>query len=56
MKDFKDQNKILITIRHLHFNKKTKKFFRPSERGVDKTSTEQGLDSPLLRAWKEVFP
>jgi hypothetical protein len=56
MKDFKDQNKLLITIRHLHFNKKTKKFFRPSKRGVDKTSTEHGLGSPLLSAWKEVFP
>jgi len=56
MKDFKDQNKILITIRHLHFNKKTKKVFRPSKRGADKTSTEQGFDPPLLRAWKEFFP
>jgi len=55
MKDFNDQNKILITIRHLHFNKKTKNFFRPFDRGADKTSTEQGLDSPLVRAWKEVF-
>jgi len=55
MKDFKDQNKILITIPHLHFNKKTKNFFRPFKRGADKTLTEQGLDSPLLRAWKEFF-